>query len=502
MHTRRIPLAILTIAAAGCSRAPAPTLAPAPTTTPVPAIAPTLASPADPPAVSPEAPPARAPEVVAPPRTASAAPTTPVVPPVDPRLEAARKRVKSLQAELEKLAPRTFDHDVGVGFQSEAEFREYVLRQFEKEMPADLADGMAAAAVALGLLPEGTDLRKTLTDAFVSQALAYYDPEKDTFFVVKQGLPEAMADPAYLHELQHAIQDQRLGLDRIVKEASAPGNDDRGQAIRFLFEGEANYLMTVYAAKTQMGMDLGKPSPIADQVFRAQGDMPFSQLLRLLEMQSGMLGPEMAKTVEDMKAIPRFVIRGMVDAYNRGQWTIHEVRKAGGWEGVDTLFREPPTSTEQMLHPKEKLLGALREEPVAVGLPDLAPVLGADTRRLFENTLGENAIQILLTEQLPEAESARGTAAAAGWGGDRYVVYRKGTGRPFLAWLSVWDSEGDAKEFEASYGKAAAARNEARGWPAAAVAREGAWVAVVEGAEAEADQKVAAVLMTAAKQDR
>ncbi len=416
------------------------------------------------------------------------------------RLAGAREKVKALQAEIERISPRRFKSEVGVGFQTDEEFRAYALRQMEKDLPAEKAEAMSAGWIALGLLAEGTDLRKALVDAIASQAAAYYDPEKDTFYVVKAGIPEMFVDGMFLHELEHAMQDQVLGLDRIVAAASSGENDDRGQALRFLFEGEANYLSTSFDLKRLAGIDVSQPGPIADAQFRQQATMGFDQLVEQMDLMKGMLGPDMQKSVEDMKTIPRFIIRGLLDAYLKGQLAIHLVKKAKGWEGVDALFKDPPTSTEQMLHPREKLLGEKREEPIPVALPDLGGALPAGAKKLHENTVGEHAIQILLTDQLPKGESRVGNVAAAGWGGDRFAAYRlEGSARPLLAWLTAWDTEGDAKEFETSYAKAAAARNEARGWPAASVARKGAWVVVVEGEEGEAAGKLSAALLAAAK---
>ena len=50
----------------------------------------------------------------------------------------------------------------------------------------------------------------------------------------------------------------------------------------------------------------------------------------------------------------------------------------------------------------------------------------------------------------------KATAAAAGWGGDRFAVYEKSDekdGRRILVWLTEWDSEADAREAVAAIKK-------------------------------------------------
>src|SRR6185312_11891500 len=44
-----------------------------------------------------------------------------------------------------------------------------------------------------------------------------------------------------------------------------------------------------------------------------------------------------------------------------------------------------------------------------------------------------------------------GKAASAGWDGDRYAVFEAPKDRLGLVWLSTWDSEKDAREFNEGY---------------------------------------------------
>jgi hypothetical protein len=61
-------------------------------------------------------------------------------------------------------------------------------------------------------------------------------------------------------------------------------------------------------------------------------------------------------------------------------------------------------------------------------------------------------LYLILDEHLKaEDESKR---AAAGWGGDRYALYEdERAGKLFLAQLTQWDTEQDAREFCDAYAK-------------------------------------------------
>src|SRR4029077_10984727 len=114
--------------------------------------------------------------------------------------------------------------------------------------PADTLRTLAA----FGFIDETPNLLDKLIDFYVSQVVAFYDPETRRFYVVRgaeksleaNGMTGA-ADMAekllFSHELTHALQDETLHLDRRLKELK--DNGDRGLALECLLEGEATLVM-------------------------------------------------------------------------------------------------------------------------------------------------------------------------------------------------------------------------------------------------------------------
>src|SRR5206468_8281527 len=93
------------------------------------------------------------------------------------------------------------------------------------------------------------------------------------------------------------------------------------------------------------------------------------------------------------------------------------------WSAVDALWTDPPSSTEEILHPEkyESCQGQVAVEPSV--LPAL-PGLG---RPGTTDVAGELVVRTWLgTAWAPEV-AAR---AAAGWGGDRVALYGPGPGEP------------------------------------------------------------------------
>ena len=96
-----------------------------------------------------------------------------------------------------------------------------------------------------------------------------------------------------------------------------------------------------------------------------------------------------------------------------------------------------PVSTEQVLH--EEAWGDSLDMPVVVDLP--APNVG---EVLYQNNLGEFETRLLLFQW--SRDQAPAIRAAAGWDGDRYVLFRTPAGEG-LAWVTVWDDAVNAGEF-------------------------------------------------------
>ena len=106
-------------------------------------------------------------------------------------------------------------------------------------------------------------------------------------------------------------------------------------------------------------------------------------------------------------------------SYFGGQRFVDELKVAagGGWDLVDFAYqRRLPASTEQILHP-EKYLDDERPLPVS-GPPDA----GAGWKEVDAGVVGEFVTREILRQ---DAEKVGADAAAAGWGGDRYRLFRR-----------------------------------------------------------------------------
>jgi hypothetical protein len=178
-----------------------------------------------------------------------------------------------------------------------------------------------------------------------------------------------------------------------------------------------------------------------------------------------------------LREAPVILSETMIFPYLRGLVFCARLTNDGGWKALSDAYREPPLSTEQVIHPEK--YRAKPDRPMRIDLGTLEP--GCDWHELGRNVVGEMQLGVLLRRH-------GGKAAAAGWDGDRFAVFEGPKGRLALVWLTTWDSEADAVEFAQGYGKLQTTKVETDQPPPStvfALERRGADVAVVEGFPAD-----------------
>jgi hypothetical protein len=310
--------------------------------------------------------------------------------------------------------------------QSGEERRRFVVGEFQRKYsPARLA-AERRALVAWRLVPEDFDLAAFLADLLAEQAAAYYDPVRKRMVLANWLTPDLRRD-ALTHELVHALQDRLVGLERFL--AGRPGHSDEGLARQALVEGEAVALQHELRLRRE-GRELAQLADVGD-------------LQRAI--RSSATGPVLARA-------PAYVRTMLLFPYAEGLGFVHAFRLRHPWSGLAVLYRDPPRSASQILHPERYF--DRREDPAPVELPDLASALPAGSRQVLEDELGE----LGLGEVLRRFHAA--ATLAAGWRGDRYALWDGPGGGTILVSLSVWDTPEAAVAFGRAYARVMVAKHE------------------------------------------
>jgi hypothetical protein len=295
-----------------------------------------------------------------------------------------------------------------------------VEQELNRKYPAARVEAERTAMVAWGMIPANFDLRGSLLDLLQEQAAAYYDPVRKVMVLADWVTPE-LQQFALFHELVHALQDREVPLEQFL--APTPGQGDQLLARQALIEGEA-VAISLELFLQPKGMNLARiPDP--------------STFRKIVAAHSA--GPEFAR-------VPKFIRNLLLFPYIQGLTFVHQFRLKQSWQGFSQLYRDPPRSTTQILHP-EKFFGQ-REDPLPITLPDFRSIFAQGWRLVSEDDLGEWGLGEVLGTFLDEASGSR---LARGWRGDRYQVWEDDRGQLALIYRVLWEAEGPAGAFAQAY---------------------------------------------------
>jgi len=268
--------------------------------------------------------------------------------------------------------------------------------------------------ISLGLRPAGSADDPLLS--LPPSIGGLYDFRSNTL-LVNDDLAADEIEYIMAHEVVHYLQDANFDLERLGK--SSPGDSD-GEAARYLLvEGDAQAACAAWETKDRT------LASIKPEVDRRRGH-------QTLDAEGAFVHPIIGCT--------------QMLSYNYAGSTVTEAIQERGWAAIDDLFREPPTTTEQMLH-SDKLI---RSEPAIVVSTRAEALTSAlpNYTMVRQDNLGEAMIFCMLAAVVP-AELSRRTAA--GWGGDRIVVLQPSGSMaaiPLVLGLIAWDDANEAAEFE------------------------------------------------------
>lgn len=224
----------------------------------------------------------------------------------------------------------------------------------------------------------------------------WYEPKTGRLVVTLKGTAR-FGQGTMLHEMFHALQDQKYDLMDVHERAPSP---DANRAITSLIEGEA-----MLAVQELMNYD-------------------FSQHAKL--------SPDGALSEERFKKIFH---------YGEGLQFILAIRKARGWEGVTRVFLHPPMSTAEIFHP-DRYLEGWRPLP-----PHILPParLGPEEELIESAAAGEFGARLFLAR--PPETRGRRAELCVDLRGDVLHEIKDGEGNERHEWRLRFGSEASAKAF-------------------------------------------------------
>ncbi len=294
------------------------------------------------------------------------------------KVEPDATRIPRLQAAAEKLTGTKLPGPVSVARLDGEELKALVRRLMDEDPDPMLSTGYNDLFHLMGVLEPGANLEEIMRDGLVDQAAGLYDPKSDRLYLIQRAGFD-VTDSVIVHEIVHAIQDQKYPLESLMK--SRVGDDDGTSAIQAVIEGDATEVQVRFLLEGGASGLFGELSGSLNQLSGAQFNLP------------------------------PYLQRSMEFPYTQGQEFMTALRASGGQAAVDRAFRNPPRTTLAVMEPQRYLDG----RDGSVSLPVPAPV-PAGSQRVLTATFGASEVWALTGDH----------RLALTWRAGRAVVERDG----------------------------------------------------------------------------
>lgn len=320
-----------------------------------------------------------------------------------------RTVVEEVKVQVAAIRGLAWKRDLPVRIVSREELSRTV-KELNAEDLAEHRDELVAGESVLKLLqliPGSLDFVGTIDALLAGAVLGFYDDETKELYVggAGAGTLDAATRSVLAHELTHALTDQHFDFGATSRALDDQDKSEEGAALSALVEGDAELVAALWEREHLNDEERGQARRGA---------------------------------VDDGGAyenVPPYVISSLRFPYDAGATFVRSRHRAGGFAEVDKTYRNPPVSTEQILHPELYAAGQGWAPPP---LPDLAAATACG--KVDSGSLGEFDMGEILDQHLGATDSRR---AAEGWNGDAYAVVRCGTALGFAdRWLT--DNPADA----------------------------------------------------------
>jgi len=326
----------------------------------------------------------------------------------------ADTRVAPLQAQVAALREHDFAEPVEARVVSQERASALISEEISR-LGAEELRAQESLAHVLGLLPREVELVPAMLALYQEAVAGFYSGTSGQLYLVENADEASLAADALLvHELTHAYQDRNSEV--LTAMLGLRVDDDLAYALGSLLEGDALWTELSFEG-TRSGADMPSPARM-DEMFEIDSTAP--------------------------RGTPRLLKAAFVSQYPRGYRIVAERVARDGEGALAAGLRDPPLSSEEVLHPERYLDGAARR-PLP-GFPDDASLWAPPgCVPLASNAWGELGLRVFgLEAEWPEDLVYR---AADGWDGDRSWLLDCADG-PSWAWLVQLDTDRDAAELD------------------------------------------------------
>ncbi len=298
-------------------------------------------------------------------------------------------------------------------YRNKEELRQYLIdKMYEDTDKQDFIDEHDLLTL-LGFIPDDLDLEKFYLDFYSEQIAGFYDHESKEMFLI-EGDTEMQNNRTLAHEFTHFLQFDNFDFEGKMNytDETCETDSEYCLAVEALIEGDA----TLTEALLSNEKDLNLEKDVSD-----------------------------ASSTSNYDAAPKYYQEYLVFPYTYGFDFVYDAYLSGGFDAVDKLYKNPPVSVEQIMHPKRYP----DDQPVPILVEPFQNMISKSCELVFDNTLNEADLLWLLNSGYDEAwrlSDSTAQKAAEGWGGGHFQFARCG-GKPMFFSKIIWDTKQDADQF-------------------------------------------------------
>ncbi len=303
-------------------------------------------------------------------------------------------------------------------YQSEDELRKYLEKEVYDQISDQDYQDEADLETILGFIPpEGFDLKQFYLDLYAEQIAGFYDPETNQMYLV-EGISAEENDRTLAHEYTHYLQYNDPKIKEIIdyEDDFCEENNETCLIIDALVEGDATLveqlMEPVGSSSSESGTDSGTSTGVYDTA-------------------------------------PQYFKDSLVWSYVTGFDFVWYQYMKGGFDRINEIYQNLPTSVEQMIHPEK--YG--KDDPIEINMDPFRLFFEENSEIVTENVLNENDIYELFAAGYNKdwhLSDTKATNASEGWGGGSYIFGRK-DGAPYFFAKTAWDTLDDAVEAENAF---------------------------------------------------
>lgn len=249
-----------------------------------------------------------------------------------------------------------------------------------EDVPAD-----EALLKLLGLLDGEVDLLQLYLDLYGEQVGGFYDGDTGELVVPAEDSFSSYQKSTLVHELTHALTDQRFGFNDAYERLIDEDRFDEAMGFLPVIEGDASLTELFYI----QSLAVDEQQALLQELFAADSAV--------------------------FDGAPAYLQNSLIFPYREGLAFVQRAFELGGFDEVNRLYVEPPVSSEQIINPRDYQ----QDFPVAVEVVEAA-VTGYDV--VFRSTWGQLGFDLMFDQVLGGVEEA-----GDGWGGDGYVQWFDGS---------------------------------------------------------------------------